>query len=204
MPPTTENAQLQYPCSIPGCNRWFKNQSGLTQHLHAKHPRVSLSPTPSPVPSSPPRCPSVPPLQFPDSPNVQPSQLPSPEVLEQLYAEYLGPSNSIFRNYHPFLTGNGNHVMLWESSYQLVHHLRLGSGTPKMTGLPSTVASNSNWQIFYTLATRCRQNKSTHFWIYGLKVSVMSAVDLFSQPTMTSTTPLMPSHLVMSSGRVSL
>ncbi|KAH0834698.1 hypothetical protein J3R83DRAFT_10225 [Lanmaoa asiatica] len=105
MPPTTENAQLQYPCSIPGCNRWFKNQSGLTQHLHAKHPRISLSPTPSPVPSSPPRCPSVPPLQFPDSPNVQPSQLPSPEVPEQLYAEYLGPSNSIFRNYHPFLTG---------------------------------------------------------------------------------------------------
>ena len=28
----------QYPCEAPGCNRWFRNLSGLTQHKHTLHP----------------------------------------------------------------------------------------------------------------------------------------------------------------------
>jgi hypothetical protein len=25
------------PCRSPGCNRWFRNNAGLTQHMRAKH-----------------------------------------------------------------------------------------------------------------------------------------------------------------------
>ncbi|KAH0838763.1 hypothetical protein J3R83DRAFT_7138 [Lanmaoa asiatica] len=101
MPLTSQYAQLQYPCSHPGCNRWFKNQSGLTQHQHAKHPRVSVSPPPSPSPR-----PDSPPISL----NVRPTRSPTPHVGEDadflnVEAEYLGPHNAVFRNYHPFMTG---------------------------------------------------------------------------------------------------
>ncbi|KAG2053883.1 hypothetical protein BDR06DRAFT_1051613 [Suillus hirtellus] len=36
---------LSIPCMKPGCNRWFKNRSGYTQHMNAKHPVFLQPPT---------------------------------------------------------------------------------------------------------------------------------------------------------------
>ncbi|KIK31678.1 hypothetical protein CY34DRAFT_27732, partial [Suillus luteus UH-Slu-Lm8-n1] len=36
---------LQLPCPAPGCARWFRNQSGLTQHRHSLHSNI---PAPEP------------------------------------------------------------------------------------------------------------------------------------------------------------
>ncbi|KAG2124069.1 hypothetical protein BD769DRAFT_1628798 [Suillus cothurnatus] len=35
---------LRIPCTKPGCNRWFKNKSGYTQHTNAVHPLLGAMP----------------------------------------------------------------------------------------------------------------------------------------------------------------
>lgn len=61
MAPVQSYTQLQYACPKLGCNRWFKNQLGLMQHLHVKHshppsPPIFNSPfSEHPAHSSPPR-----------------------------------------------------------------------------------------------------------------------------------------------------
>ncbi|KAF8132929.1 hypothetical protein EV363DRAFT_1397839 [Boletus edulis] len=92
MPPALSYTQLQYPCLKLGCNRWFKNQSGLTQHLHTKHPHP-----PSPTRSSPPP-------RTPESPH-EPLEDWFPFPSQDFNAEYQGPRNAVLRNYHPRLTG---------------------------------------------------------------------------------------------------
>ncbi|KAG2090117.1 uncharacterized protein F5147DRAFT_748270 [Suillus discolor] len=43
---------LRLPCTTPGCNHWFKNKSGLTQHTNAVHlVLTSTAPSPSPCDS---------------------------------------------------------------------------------------------------------------------------------------------------------
>ncbi|KAN0086206.1 hypothetical protein V8E55_007340 [Tylopilus felleus] len=81
MPADSLHVQLQYACLHPGCNRWFQNQSGLTQHRHARHPRISVSPPSTPRPT-----PQDEDMNFP-----------------QVEAEFLGPCNTVFRNYHPLM-----------------------------------------------------------------------------------------------------
>lgn len=92
----SQHAQLQYACQHANCNRWFKNPSGLTQHEHAIHPRVPISPSPPqsrPAPLNP-----LPP-RSPTPPQAADADIPS------LDAEYLGPRDAVFWNYHPFMTG---------------------------------------------------------------------------------------------------
>lgn len=107
MPVHSQYSQLQYCCSHPGCNRWFKNQSGLTQHRHAKYPRVSISPPSSPRSRS---------ESPPASPNSLPTRSPTPQNAEEedfphIEAQYFGPHNGVYRNYHPFMTGQSNGLL---------------------------------------------------------------------------------------------
>ena len=97
--PTAENSLLQYPCNAPGCNHWFKNQSGLTQHTHARHPCVSVSLTPlsppcisvSPAPLSPPHLP-LDPLSNPLWMNWIPCHwMPSTLVLANVFFKTIIP-----------------------------------------------------------------------------------------------------------------
>jgi hypothetical protein len=93
---------LTYSC--PQCPRWFKNRSGLMQHLNSMHREVSPPDNPAnhlhhdggeydteqpqvvpPTPSSPSRC----------------SSTPSHDV----NAEFIGPGEKVYRNYHPRLSG---------------------------------------------------------------------------------------------------
>ncbi|KAG1898505.1 uncharacterized protein F5891DRAFT_1190887 [Suillus fuscotomentosus] len=43
---------LCLPCTKPGCNRWFKNKSGLTQHTNTVHSVLTSSNAPSCLPQS--------------------------------------------------------------------------------------------------------------------------------------------------------
>ncbi|KAI5999674.1 hypothetical protein EDD15DRAFT_2386398 [Pisolithus albus] len=40
-PTQRPDSALQLPCDEPGCNRWFRNLSGLTQHKRTLHPSFS-------------------------------------------------------------------------------------------------------------------------------------------------------------------
>ena len=42
MPPRLTFSALQHPCNEPGCNCWFRNIAGLTQHRCINHPCLSL------------------------------------------------------------------------------------------------------------------------------------------------------------------
>ncbi|KIK38767.1 hypothetical protein CY34DRAFT_14833 [Suillus luteus UH-Slu-Lm8-n1] len=67
MPPRRAHHLLQLPCPAPGCARWFRNQSGLTQHRRSLHSNI---PTPGPPQDL--LSPPLPPRHHP-----QPSQSPS-------------------------------------------------------------------------------------------------------------------------------
>lgn len=95
MPVSQQHTLLQYPCLHAGCRRSFKNKSGLTQHQHAKHPRVSISPPRQPT-RSPTRSPTPAPPDAEDN------------VFPHLETEYLGPGDAVYRNYHPSMTGQCN------------------------------------------------------------------------------------------------
>lgn len=86
------------PCTVLGCSRWFKNMSGLTQHIGAMHAPPPIQPTlaarsspqyasspsePQVLPASPPSNPSTPsasPLWSPQSspPCYSPLQFHTP------------------------------------------------------------------------------------------------------------------------------
>lgn len=95
-----------YPC--PKCRRWFKNKSGLTQHLNAKHSvstqaqsqtsgqRDNLSPLrSSPAPEG------FAPRSSPAPGWFAPRSSPSPDV----ETEFFGPGGKLYRNYHKLLNG---------------------------------------------------------------------------------------------------
>ena len=51
-PPRRDHNAHIVPCTYQGCSRWFRNQSGLTQHLNTSLAHASLprhSPAPAPV-----------------------------------------------------------------------------------------------------------------------------------------------------------
>lgn len=91
----------RYSCKQ--CKRSFRNRSGLTQHVHAKHPRFWTSSRPTnhqdvgdlhtEEDEEPPADPyhSVPGSDTEVDNGVQPA--------------FIGPGNNSFRNYHPGLTG---------------------------------------------------------------------------------------------------
>ncbi|KAF8425804.1 hypothetical protein L210DRAFT_986535 [Boletus edulis BED1] len=78
-----------------------QSRLGLTQHQYAKHPRVYISPPSSPLTrsDSPPTSPKFPLSRSPTPQHAEDVNLPHVE------AEFLGPRNAVFRNYHPLMTG---------------------------------------------------------------------------------------------------
>ncbi|KAG1721168.1 uncharacterized protein EDB91DRAFT_1240337 [Suillus paluster] len=97
---------LCIPCTKSGCNRWFKNRSGHTQHMNAVHPMfskpsASIQPhahSPGPVPPPPP-----PPNIVLDSGDAM--DFGDNEDPLQPAAEFVGTGSQLYRNYHPFLSG---------------------------------------------------------------------------------------------------
>ncbi|KAG2076162.1 hypothetical protein BDR04DRAFT_1125739 [Suillus decipiens] len=103
MSPTSSHAShpigLCIPCTKPGCNRWFKNRSGYTQHMNTKHP-VFLQQFTSSQPSRPFSPSPGPPdtIDFGDDATMDNS-----DPAQQM-AEFFGTGNQLYRNYHPFLS----------------------------------------------------------------------------------------------------
>ncbi|KAG1896783.1 uncharacterized protein F5891DRAFT_1192680 [Suillus fuscotomentosus] len=115
MPPRRAHHLLQLPCPAPGCARWFRNQSGLTQHRRSLHPNI-----PAPGPPQPSRSPSHPRDFSPPPPEFSPpprdfSQPPQPsppmpsepthEDSDNADAEFTDSSERCYRTYHSMLNG---------------------------------------------------------------------------------------------------
>ncbi|KAG1776217.1 hypothetical protein EV702DRAFT_1230368 [Suillus placidus] len=114
---------LRIPCTKPGCNRWFKNKSGYTQHTNAVHPLLSAAPlhaepsqstsTSQPHPDDPSqfnRLPSpifngdIDPIQSDGAGEEDHSEIPC-SAQSPTPAEFFGAGDRLYRNYHPSLTG---------------------------------------------------------------------------------------------------
>ncbi|KAG2111382.1 hypothetical protein BD769DRAFT_1674375 [Suillus cothurnatus] len=101
---------LHIPCTKPGCNRWFKKKSGLTQHTNTVHSVFTSSTAPLCLLQSN-RSPS--PLFYAD---INPEEYDGANLNEEYCAaapspvqppaESLGPGDRSYQNYHPNLTGN--------------------------------------------------------------------------------------------------
>ncbi|KAI6137566.1 hypothetical protein BKA82DRAFT_4379823 [Pisolithus tinctorius] len=111
------------PCTKPGCRRWFRNKSGLTQHVNVYHPVFPPINIPAQV-EQPDQVPSPEEEQFqfrPDDDDYSdPSTSPSNPTL---LAEFVGQGDKYYRNYHPNLTGqpcdsSGNPLPVGQSSPQ--------------------------------------------------------------------------------------
>src|ERR1700680_469448 len=112
MPSRRAHHLLQLPCPVPGCSRWFQNQSGLTQHRRSLHPTLPVSapspqdhPRPSCSPSRP-RDFSLPPPDFSPPPRPSSPILPDP-IQEDVHndAEFTDASERCYRTYHSTLNG---------------------------------------------------------------------------------------------------
>lgn len=92
---------IRVPCRFPGCNRWFGNKAGLTQHVNRFHPTVTTI-GPRPIPEQP-ECHEA------DEPNG--SELYPPhtgvdsEGVDSVDSQWHGPGAKLYRNYHTELTG---------------------------------------------------------------------------------------------------
>ncbi|KAG2029454.1 hypothetical protein BDR03DRAFT_1018369 [Suillus americanus] len=103
-------SSLGSPCMKPGCGRWFKNWSGHTQHVNAKHPVFLQPPT----------------LTQPSVPHL-PSPALAPDIIGlgdigstdfgdagpmdnkdplQSSAEFFGAGERLYRNYHSLLSAH--------------------------------------------------------------------------------------------------
>ncbi|KIO04860.1 hypothetical protein M404DRAFT_25942 [Pisolithus tinctorius Marx 270] len=111
------------PCTKPGCRRWFRNKSGLTQHVNVYHPVFLPINIPAQV-EQPDQVPSPEEEQFqfrPDDDDYSdPSTSPSNPTL---LAEFVGQGNKYYQNYHPNLTrqpcdSSGNPLPVGQLSLQ--------------------------------------------------------------------------------------
>ncbi|KAI6017636.1 hypothetical protein BKA83DRAFT_4128217 [Pisolithus microcarpus] len=120
MPPTRDSCRrrpmqrpdsaLQLPCDQPGCNRWFRNLSGLTKHKRTTHPSFShphqsfsdhaelLGSSEEEDPAAD-RTPLLPEHAF-DGYRAEDPLNPEHEAMR---TEYVGPSGRLYCNYHPGL-----------------------------------------------------------------------------------------------------
>ncbi|KAG1765450.1 hypothetical protein EDD22DRAFT_978772 [Suillus occidentalis] len=105
--PRCEPIGLCIPCTKPGCNCWFKNQSGYTQHMNAKHPVFPQQPT-SREPSRPfspsPGLPDIMDLGDAGAMDFEDGGIMDNNDPAQQTAEFFGPGSWLYRNYHPFLS----------------------------------------------------------------------------------------------------
>ncbi|KAG2107667.1 uncharacterized protein F5147DRAFT_745903 [Suillus discolor] len=90
-------SRLCIPCMKAGCNRWFRNRSGHTQHVNAKHPIFLTPPAPTQLPPHPPS-PGLGPMDFGNTGPMDDEDPP------QVRAEFFGTGDQLYRNYHPFLS----------------------------------------------------------------------------------------------------
>ncbi|KAF8551067.1 hypothetical protein OG21DRAFT_1478282 [Imleria badia] len=87
---------LTYPC--PKCCRWFKNKSGLTQHVNAKYPASARPPSPTGKQQD----------IFNGETEAQnadwfpPNSSPVPDI----ETEFFGAGDKLYRNYHKLLNGH--------------------------------------------------------------------------------------------------
>ncbi|KAG2099661.1 hypothetical protein BD769DRAFT_1631154 [Suillus cothurnatus] len=102
-----EPSSLCIPCTKPRCNRWFRNRSGYTQHMNAKHPTF---------------------LMPPHSPSL------APDITD---FEFIGTGDRLYRNYHPFLSGKSfNHSILLNNIKKYTHTYIAHPCDPDGTFLP--------------------------------------------------------------------
>ncbi|KAG1745457.1 uncharacterized protein EDB91DRAFT_1246331 [Suillus paluster] len=93
---------LCIPCTKPGCNRWFKNRLGHTQHMNAKHP-VFLQQLGSTQPCRP----HSPSSGLPDTTNLGDTgamEFSDNKNPMQPMVGFCGTGDQLYRNYHPFLS----------------------------------------------------------------------------------------------------
>jgi hypothetical protein len=103
--PRPDHSTLQLPCGHPSCQRYFKTAAGRTKHRLSAHPII-----PQPV-SAP--CPPSPELLDPGNDQQREDDVPfnADEVPRPLSppadvnAEFYGPKNQFYRNYHKGLDG---------------------------------------------------------------------------------------------------
>lgn len=154
---------LILPC--PKCHRWFKNKSGLTQHLNARHLVLARPPSLTDEQWS----------RFNGETEVHsvdrfpPRSLPVPGVESEFFlpapdidAEFFGLGKKLYRNYHKLLNGECHlattmYTTIWrEWSLQVIHVMHKGPFCPKvsllllfkkrqlMTGCPLRASWSSN------------------------------------------------------------
>ncbi|KAG1886992.1 hypothetical protein F4604DRAFT_1889809 [Suillus subluteus] len=106
--PHRVSSGLGIPCMKPGCNRWFKNRSGHTQHVNAKHPVFLQPPTltqPSiPCSPSPALAPDIIGLGDTGGTDFGDAGPMDDEDPLQSSAEFFGAGERLYRNYHPLLS----------------------------------------------------------------------------------------------------
>ncbi|KAG1856020.1 hypothetical protein DFJ58DRAFT_716121 [Suillus subalutaceus] len=95
---------LCIPCTKQGCNRWFKNRSGYTQHTNAKHPVFPTSSQPSRPFSPSPGLPDTMDLGDAGAMDFGDDGIMDNNDPAQQTAEFFGPGGWLYRNYHPFLS----------------------------------------------------------------------------------------------------
>ncbi|KAG2090359.1 uncharacterized protein F5147DRAFT_748224 [Suillus discolor] len=117
---------LCIPCTKAGCNRWFRNRSGHTQHVNAKHPIFLTPPAPTQLPPHPPS-PGLGPMDFGDTSPMDDEDPP------QVRAEFFGTGDQLYRNYHPFLSASliqagGKHTLFSDHRdlYRTIDNTPLG------------------------------------------------------------------------------
>ncbi|KAG1748366.1 uncharacterized protein EDB91DRAFT_1235710 [Suillus paluster] len=121
---------LCIPCTKPGCNHWFKNWLGHTQHMNAKHPMFlqqhgSTQPCRPPSPSS----------GLPGTTNLGDTgamEFSDDENPMQPTVGFCSAGDQLYRNYHPLLSDH-RHI------YKTIDNTPLGdvkwqSFTVKYTG----------------------------------------------------------------------
>ena len=115
-PQRTKFSALRLPCDVPGCNRWFKNWSGLTQHKrshpHLNHSRGSPSYFEQDQGSNviPPVAEHVAGGDLHDGSHDLNHGATLDQELDGMTAEFAGPSNKVYRNYHAGLNGKPTHT----------------------------------------------------------------------------------------------
>ncbi|KAI6153199.1 hypothetical protein BKA82DRAFT_34261 [Pisolithus tinctorius] len=98
---------LRHPCDEPGCNHWFKNLSGLTQHKCTIHPCFHLfnqdhAGSPGDLGQEDDMLPSVNGHAAGVDDGHQ-EQDPLDQEWEQVRAEFVGPGRKLYCNYHTSL-----------------------------------------------------------------------------------------------------
>ena len=184
-PQRREFSALRLPCDVPGCHRWFKNQSGLTQHKRS-HPCLSHSRGSPDFLEQDHGSNVTPPIAehvAGDGPQDEGPQdfnygATSDQELDGVTAEFVGPDNKTYRNYHAGLNGKPMHTLFylysffffflqhedvtpWAIFYQNMLRRRLVFQNRQMIGPHSATGWNSNLPSFFLNAWKCRQTKST-------------------------------------------